>query len=64
MGALTPRIELGDAPAGLLSLVSDDAVRFYNGSADAIACRWRQTGIGRWHELSLPAGSETTSPLS
>ena len=64
MSALTPRIELGDAPAGLLSLVSDDAVRFHNGSADPIACRWRQTGIGRWHELSLPAGSETTSPLS
>ena len=64
MNALTPRIELAGAPAGLLSLVSDDAVRFYNGSADPIACRWRQTGIGRWHELSLPAGSETTSPLS
>ena len=64
MNALTPRIELAGAPAGLLSLVSDDAVRFHNGSADPIACRWRQTGIGRWHELSLPAGSETTSPLS
>ena len=64
MGAPTPRIQLAGAPAGLLSLVSDDAVRFYNGSADPIACRWRQTGIGRWHELSLPAGSETTSPLS
>ena len=34
MGALTPRIELDDAPAGLLSLVSDGAVRFYNGSGD------------------------------
>ena len=64
MSALTPRIELAGAPAGLLSLVSDHAVRFHNGSADPIACRWRQTGIGRWHELSLPAGSETTSPLS
>ena len=64
MGALTPRIELADAPAGLLSLVSDDAVRFYNGAADSLACRWRQAGSGRWHELSLCAGSETTAPLS
>ena len=64
MGALTPRIELADAPAGLLSLVSDDAVRFYNGAADSLACRWRQAGSGGWHELSLSAGSETTAPLS
>ena len=64
MGALTPRIELDDAPAGLLSLVSDDAVSFYNGSGDALACRWRQTATGRWHDLKLAAGSETTAPLS
>ncbi len=39
-------VELADAPAGLLSLVSDDAVRFYNGAGDAIACRWRPD---RWY---------------
>ena len=41
MGAVTPRIELSDRPAGLLSLVSDSAVRFYNGSGTAVTCRWR-----------------------
>ena len=64
MSAVTPRIERAGAPAGLLSLVSDDAVRFHNGSADAIACRWRPAGAGGWTDLNLPAGSETTAPLS
>ena len=64
MSAPTPRIQLADAPAGLLSLVSDDAARFYNGSADAIACRWRPAGTGPWHDLSLAPGSETTASLS
>ena len=64
MSAPTPRIQLADAPAGLLSLVSDDAARFYNGSADDIACRWRPAATGRWHDLTLAPGSETTAPLS
>ena len=41
MGAVTPRIELSDRPAGLLSLVSDSAVHFYNGSGAAVSCPWR-----------------------
>ena len=61
MGAVTPRIELNGRPAGILSLVSDDTVLFYNGSADAIACRWRPAGGGQWQDLRLAAGTETTA---
>ena len=64
MGAVTPRIELSGRPAGLLSLVSDDTVLLYNGSADAIACRWRPAGGGQWQDLRLAAGTETTASLA
>ena len=64
MGAVTPRIELTGRPAGLLSLVSDNAVRFYNGSTGAVACRWRPAGTGRWRDLSLAAGAQTTASLA
>ena len=64
MGAVTPRIELTGRPAGLLSLVSDNAVRFYNGSTAAVACRWRPAGTGRWRDLSLAAGAQTTASLA
>ena len=63
MGAVTPRIELSDPPAGLLSLVADDTALFYNGSADPIAFRWRPAGTGQWHDLSLAPGSKSTASL-
>ena len=64
MGAVTPRIEVSDRPAGLLSLVSDGAVRFYNGSGTAVTCRWRPAGGDRWQDLRLIAGATTTASLA
>ena len=63
MGAVTPRIDLSDRPAGLLSLVSDDTVLLYNGSANAIACRWRPAGAGQWQDLRLAGGTAATASL-
>ena len=63
MGAVEPRIELDGRPEGLLSLVSDSAVRFYNGSGTAVACRWRLAGSDRWQALRLNAGATTTASL-
>ncbi len=64
MGAVTPRIEFAGAPAGLLSLVSDDAVRFYNGSSTTVACRWRPAGAGQWQDLRLSGGTVATASLA
>ena len=64
MGAVTPRIELSDRPAGLLSLVSDSAVHFYNGSGAAVSCPWRPAGSDRWQDLRLSAGATTTASLA
>ena len=64
LGAVIPRIELAAAPAGLLSLVSDHAVCYYNGSAHPITCRWRPHGAAGWNVLSLPAAAAATTPLA